>query len=482
MKSLLIPNRDRLKGQTILCRKCGNKYCSQKGTDGKTKWMCKSIGKRIGSCPNPDSQRFTSTLYNPFTQKPDILIRHETRDFWEFRKRHNELLDIEREIKHLYKEGRLQQAMELVKSFRKKPKVKSIDESNPVVKEVIISSQTYLESAMYIYSDFIDGKIGEKWEKRPKSEKSIVNYKRALERFHTCLRKCGYNPEIITLESLSKKHLNCWVREVKDRYNSNKTQNDYLNSISTFLKWCSKRGAGEVCNSLDFVQRGKTKGDTSTASLLEFTQMMDLVTPENGKGYEKWTDGKTGKTVSKSKNFYRQWLYEGLWLSLLLGGRGDDITDFKWNEIHTRTENGNSLYWIELFDHKYYAAQGVEKNNFIPVYKQTYDILLSLGLKEKIGTEEYVIAPEFQNRKRMKRILGESFRWYWREVAGYNPQVKYKSLRSTFITLATNLAGEQYQLIQKHTKSDITRKHYFDKSVAVSNMYGQDFFGGKVGK
>ena len=105
--------------------------------------------------------------------------------------------------------------------------------------------------------------------------------------------------------------------------------------------------------------------------------------------------------------------------------------------------------------------------------------MVDLGINEKIGPDEYVLAPKETNRKRMKRILGESFRWYWREVAGFNPNVKYKSLRSTFITLATNLAGEQYQLIQKHTKADITRKHYYDKSVAVSNMYGQDFLATK---
>lgn len=476
MKSLAIPNRERLKGQTIICRKCGNKYCSKKDEKGKTKWICKSTGKRLGSCPNPESQKFTSALYNPFTQKPDIIIKHSTRDFWEFRKRHNELLDIEREIKMLYKSANLEQAMEIIKSFKKAPKKQKQTEEVKEIKQVQITKNTYLESAMYIYSDFLDGKIGEAWEKRPKSTKSIGNYKRTLERFHACLKKNGYSPEIITLSSLSKNHLNCWVREVKERYGSNKTQNDYLNNVSTFLKWCSKRGAGDICNSLDFVQRGKTVGDTNTASLSDFSEMMKLVTEENGKGREQWKDSKTGKMISKSKNYYRDWLREGLWLSLLLGGRGDDIIDFKWNEVHVRKDENEKLYWIELFDHKYFLSQGVERHNFIPVYKQTYDMLVDLGLNEKIGTDEFVIAPQETNRSRMKRILGESFRWYWREVAKFNPNVKYKSLRSTFITLATNLAGDQYQLIQKHTKADITRKHYYDKSVAVSNMYGQDFF------
>lgn len=442
MKSLKIPKRDRLKGQTIMCRKCGNNYCSEKRENGTTRWVCKNTGKLLGSCPNPESQKYVSTLYNPFTQKTDIRVPHETRDFWDFRKRHNELLEVEREIRRLHRIGKVHHAMNLVKSFRKSPIQKQNENYPRETKEVVIKPETYLESAMLIYSDFLDGKIGQQWEKRPKSPKSIENYKRTLERFHECLRNNGFNPEIISLSSLAKEHLNCWVREVKERYKANKTQNDYLNNLSIFLKWCSKRGGGAICNSLDHVQRGKTKGDTHSASLYEFSEMIALITPENGKGKENWRDSKSGKIISKSKNYYRDWLVDGLWLSLLLGGRGDDITDFKWNEIHFRkTEQNKELIWIELPDHKYHKSQGVERYNFVPVYKQTYQILERLGLKDNIGKDEFVLAPEFTNRKRMKRILGESFRWFWK-LAGFDPHVKYKSLRSTYITLATNLAGD----------------------------------------
>jgi hypothetical protein len=158
-----------------------------------------------------------------------------------------------------------------------------------------------------------------------------------------------------------------------------------------------------------------------------------------------------------------------------------DIVDFKWNEVEVRNGiNGKKLYWVELLDHKFMKAHEVEQKQFIPIYNQTYELLQRLGLKEKIGTNEYVLAPKVENRKGMKKVLGDSFRWYWRDVAEMNPKVKYKSLRSTFITLATNLAGDQYQLIQKHTQADTTRKHYYDKSVAVSEMFEQDFYNLKI--
>ena len=478
MKSLHIPNRERLKGQTIICRKCGNKTCSEKKENGNVKWVCKSSGKLLKSCPNPESQKFISALYNPFNQKNDLIIRHSTRNFEEFRKKHIELQEVERKIKTLYKTGQRQQAMNMVQAFRKKPKTK-LKENLTVVKQVELTKDTDLETAMIIYNKWLKGDLGEVWEKRPESEKMKDNYRRTLERFHECLTKNGHTPIAITLASLEQEHLHCWVREVKLRYQAAKTRNDYLNNLNVVLNWFKTRSGVNICNALELVRREEVQGDTTIASLSEFKQMITLITPENGKGKETWKDSKTGKMVSKSKNYYRDWLVDGMWLALLLGGRGDDLTEFKWNEIKSReNENGDLVYWIELFDYKYYKAKSKQKtrHNHIPMYNQTFEILRGLGMQDKIGTDAYVLAPDFENRARMKRILSDSFRWFWRDVAKFDEKVKYKSLRSTFITLATNLAGDQWKLIQKHTNTETTRRHYYNKSVAVGNMFGQDFY------
>ena len=72
--------------------------------------------------------------------------------------------------------------------------------------------------------------------------------------------------------------------------------------------------------------------------------------------------------------------------------------------------------------------------------------------------------------------MSRAFHWYWRTVAGLNPDIQFKSLRSTFITIASLSAmGDKWKLIQKHTNMDTTRKHYFEKSHAVSEMFGEDF-------
>ncbi len=485
MNSLHIPTRERLKGQNIRCSICykkGKGYCASKGENGKTAWKCKSTGKHLNTCNSPDSQKFISALYNPFSKKSDIIVQHDIRDFDEFRNKHNELLNIEKEIKRLYRIGKTTQAMAIVKSFRKQPKENEEQikqqEQEDKSREINITKETYLEMAMFIYTEYLYGRKGEDWEKRPKTKKAIQNYTRTLEKFHECLSKRGFNPEVMQLETINKKHLHTWVREVKSWGLANKTENDYLNNVSIFFNWCSERGAGEICNALGHVEKGKTKGDTTMISFKDFKDMIALITPENGKGLDSWICGKTGKPKSKFKNFYRDWLPDGFWLSLLLGGRGDDMVDFKWNEIkHRKTEDGHDFYHIELFNHKHFRGNNEEKEDFIVAYKQTYEILLRLGLKDKIGTDQYVIAPEVENRKRIKRILEDSFRFFWRLKTGSKENdVKFKTLRSTYITISENLAGSQSEMIRRHTKTDTTRKHYFNRSFAVSNMFGQDFF------
>ena len=332
---------------------------------------------------------------------------------------------------------------------------------------------------MYIYSDFLVGKKGENWEKRPKTNHTINNYKRSLERFHACLVVNGFQPELLSLKSIDTKHLHPWIREVKKRYRANKTQNDYLDNVKIFFNWCIDRGSGPICNALNQVKRGRTTGDTTIASIADFKRMIAIVSPKYSKEVYTYKDTKTGKIKEKTRKHYKPWLKDGFWLALLLGGRGDDISNFKWSEVHKKTDDkGNQHYWIEQLDHKYFMQNDVKRYNYIPMYKQTYEILLGLGLKEKIGNDNYVIAPNFENRSRLKNILSASFNWYWKKVASLDPNVQFKSLRSTFITMASLSAdGDKWQLIQKHTNMDTTRKHYFEKSHAVSEMFGQDFEG-----
>lgn len=477
MKSLNIPKRERLKGQTITCTKCrGKGYCSTKTSSNETKWVCKQTNKRLSTCSYPESQSYTSVLYNPLTKKSDILIKHSTRDFWTFRKKHIQLLNIEVEMKEHYKKGNIEHVIAILKNYKKIPKAfQKFKNKNSLA--FVINEDTYLQTAMELYNLYINGKKGESWEKRPTSKKVIEGYRRTLEKFHKCLIEAGFQPATLRLSNIHEVHLKPWVSEVKKTYNSPYTQNHYLNDLSVFLNWCTRRGATGISNYLDHVERAKTKGDTTTVSIDDFKNMLQLITVQNGKSSESWIDSKTGKEQTKTKNHYREWLNSGFFLSLLLGGRGDDIADFKWNEVKTKTnKHGKKLYWIELFDHKYYRKYKVEKYDHITVYKQTYSILQSIGLDNKIGTSEYVIAPEIDKRSRVLRIMSESFRHYWRLYIGHHDsKISFKSLRSTNMTISSIVAGPNSDLIKKHTKSDTTRKHYIEKSMLVAEMFGDDF-------
>ena len=485
MKSLNIPTRERLKGQNIRCSICykkGKGYCATKGNDGKTLWKCKTKGKHINTCSNPESQKYISSLYNPFTKKTDIIIQHDTRDFDEFRNKHYELLNVEKKIRYLYLEGKTGEALAIINSFKKHPKKIQNEQSSKIQEErkkrsIKITPETYLETAIQIYIDFLTGKRGRQSEKRPKNDKTIDNYANTLEAFQDCLERHEYQTEFLPLKDINEDMLFDYADEVNGWKKANKTKNDYLDNVGIFFRWCTKRGAGPICNTLDNIERGKTEGDTTMISFKDFAEMITFITPENTKEVEHYTCGKTGKPRTKNKYHYKPWLADGLWLTLLMGGRGEDMAEFKWYDVFVRQEENNpDFYWIELLNFKHFKATGEKKKDFIVVYKQTYEILLKLGLKEKMGTDEYVITPDTENRKTVKRNMEDGFRHFWRLKTGKKSNKEsYKTLRSTYITISENLAGSQSDLLRRHTKADVTRKHYFNKAFAVSNMCGQDF-------
>ena len=481
MKSLHIPKRDQLKGQNIMCNRCwkkGKGFCSTKDKNGKSKWVCKTTGKRLSACEYPESQNFVSKLYTPIPKNSFIIVRHETRDFNEFTKRHQELLDIQKEMRSLYKNGEIERLNALINSFKKKskkPKEKEAIKEEPS-KEIIITQETYLETAMYIYGEFLYGRLGEDFEKRP-AKKTSENYMRALERYHICLVDNGYHPQVLPLKDIGKEHLVIWAREVFKRYDSNKTQNHYLNDVSTFLEWCADRGKFQIDNYLDKVKRGETEGDTRTIKLHQFKAMLELITPENGKGKEVWTDGKTGKVRSKKKNYYRDFLKDGLWLTLLIGGRGAETPKFKWSWIkYDEDEHGKKTHHIQALDLKYFNDTGKKKYDFVVIYDKTREILDRLGFDEKVGKDEYVIAPDIDNRKTVQRNLSEGFGWFWKMYVGKNgEQLSIKHLRKTSITFSKMLQGELSKFTQKHTNSDTTREHYINKALMVGSMEGMEF-------
>lgn len=483
MKSLNIPLTERLKGQTLACLHCytkGKGYCSSKGENGKTKWVCKEKDAHLNCCDKKSSQRFLSCLYNPFTQRPDIIIWHQTRDYKQYRREHFKLLEIENEYKALYKSGEYSLAQAMISSLKSSPQKKDEkkqQEQEVQCREINISETTPLRYAVLTYSAFLYGDKGGKRERRPKNKKYIEDIISTLEKFINCLDKNDWNTNLINLSSLEKKHLDCWVEHIMELPLKNKTQNNYMNIVSTFLKWCAKRGRIEVCNELDHIERKVTTNNVTVVEPHEFEAMMKLVTLENGLEIETWTDAQSGEVKSKKRQNFREWIPDALWLSLLLGGRGDDITEFKWEDLKSRTnKKGEVLYWIELFDFKFYRQHGEEQKIYIPVFNKTFQILEKLGLKDKIGTSEFVIAPEIENRDSVKRQMSRAFRWYWRSYTGTNDnKVTFKTLRKTFITIASIITGDQFKMVQKHTNTETTSQHYLEKSLAVAQMFGMEF-------
>ena len=320
---------------------------------------------------------------------------------------------------------------------------------------------------MKIYNEWLKGNYREKWETKKYADKTISNYQRALERFHKCLIENHFEPQLIRISEVNEKHKYSWANEVYSWDISTTAREAYISDIRTFLNWCKDKAEGKVRKR----KNQPKKGDKTVTTIKDFEKMTSLITPENGMGIDGYRTLKSGEKVQKKKNYYRSWLKDTFWLSLLLGGRGDEITNFTWNEIKRKEYDGSFVYWIELEDHKVEDAD----DNIIPIYDKTYEILKGLGLEEKIGSNEYVVAPEIEKRSTMRNFLGKAWKWYWQDVAKLDPNIKWKSLRSTNITLSNILTGDKAKYFKKHTQADTERIHYMNAQVAAASMFREEF-------
>jgi hypothetical protein len=176
-----------------------------------------------------------------------------------------------------------------------------------------------------------------------------------------------------------------------------------------------------------------------------------------------------GKTVmsGKPRNLYYEWQKEAYIFGLLTGGRRDVVAYATWDSIKFKGDvpskfkiekyKENRQNNIELDKHKFYWTQNISP--------QLKDFLVKKGLYEKIGSSDYIIAPEEQSRENAvkKYSLTDGFSHFSKMATGrvYN----FKQLRKTNFTAKVNdyINGLISELDVEHKHISTTKKYYYDK-------------------
>lgn len=86
----------------------------------------------------------------------------------------------------------------------------------------------------------------------------------------------------------------------------------------------------------------------------EFSNLLDLITPENGIQLQQL---RSRKNVKKT-NHYKPWLKHAFQLGLFTGGRSEDIVELKWSNI--RLQEDGKFDTIETIDLKLIVQTATE--------------------------------------------------------------------------------------------------------------------------
>lgn len=296
---------------------------------------------------------------------------------------------------------------------------------------------------------------------------TIRNLELCCEYFTYALSDNNIDVKHFKFESINSTVKGYVSKFISEKIKANKTYNNYMLNIKTFVKYISDKYYPGFDNPFKKFKKFKENKDTRSITKTEFLKLVDFTTPENGWGYG------TKKNAWKRINFFRPWLIDAFYLGLFAGGRNEETVEMKWSDIKTNEEGKMSL--IEITDFK---RTRIEKNSGIEniQYKKTVEItpefeemLKEMGYEEKKKTNDYILAPnEGISRGRVKHLMSLGFTHFYSQL---NLPIKknFKHLRKTYITNCFIQSEDTKEFLIKtgHANMDTPLNHYVDMRMVM---------------
>ena len=249
--------------------------------------------------------------------------------------------------------------------------------------------------------------------------RNIRHAEMVLEYMNEALVEKGINPETFRFEDINEKIVG-FVTEYflgpKDM--ANKTFNNYIAPIKTFMKYIIKKFYPTMTNPFDEIKKLTVITEKLVVKKDEFLKVISLVRPEN------LVVEKINKNTQKLKrrHLYRPWLIDGFYLAML-GGRNEEVSNLRWSDI--KLNNNGQISFIQVVDlkrtrnnkHKSKLEKDelIKKN--IEMTPEFEDILMDLGYEEKKNSNEFILANyELISRKEISNILSAAFNFLLKKL------------------------------------------------------------------
>jgi integrase len=322
----------------------------------------------------------------------------------------------------------------------------------------------YLKNTLAMYIDYMQDVDVPHHLKKHISKSHIKLVITSLKYFVNFLVTNGANLNTYKLSSINDSIVGMYCDYLEKKNGSNYTYNGKIKVMRTFFNYLIDKEDYLLKNVWKKVKLKSEKPTDISISDKDFYELLSVISPDDAMA-------QIGKT---RRNMYRPWLKDLIKLKAYTGRRNAELFAMTWNMIHY--ENDMPIY-IESPNIKVNRQQ----NNFdekdfqyayVPVGEELFELLIDLNLENNQDSNEYIIAPEVENRENLEKYASIYFTFFFKKLKrDYTRQLKH--LRQTYITREDLFVNGRISM--QHSNYRTTAKHYIDKREIAKQMVKNGF-------
>lgn len=277
-----------------------------------------------------------------------------------------------------------------------------------------------------------------------------------ISKFLKVLISNGINPEIFPIEDIGEKHIDLFVTELESAKYAPSYFNKHIKALKELTTYSNNYFKTSIDTIVLFDGALQYVGESENKMLTmeEFEFIINGINWENGK-YRK------GKKQEQS-NYHRDWLIHAFYLCLFSGRRREEIINLKWSNV----VNNKGSFFLTGANLKTIRMKKIKNNKekqwVAPVFPQFYDFLVSIGLNDKMGSDEFIL--KISNRETvMLRTICDNFSkafTHFSKKAGFD--YKRNDLKNTYISNLSLIMGDNTNVITDHASLDVVKNNYLN--------------------
>jgi integrase len=238
-----------------------------------------------------------------------------------------------------------------------------------------------------------------------------------------------------------------------------KTFNKCMNEVKAFFNFILEVEKVKMTNPFSvYTVKKVVRSNINTLEKSEFEAIIDAVgtcTPFQilgGKG--------------EKKNMYKPFLVNGFKLSLLTGGRREEVVDLKWSDILI------SVTGTKFFKVKNLKVNSIKKDDgywkHFPINVDLFNFLVEMGYEEKKNSNDFILYPERKVlTKTIMNDLSKGFTHY-KKMAGIDKEISFKSLRKTYLSWVNAVMNKDTGILSSHSTHDVLERYYIDPKILTA--------------